>query len=63
MDFLLATTSSPAPMDIGHVKGDTPYKGGKLGKYDQKGKGYKGKGKEPRIGEKGKWAEKENFEG
>ncbi len=29
MDFLLATTFSPAPMDIGHVKGGKFYEGGK----------------------------------
>ena len=45
MDFLLATTFSPAPMDIGHMKGGKFYEGGKPyggGKY----KGGKGKCKD-----------------
>ena len=32
MDFLLATTFNPVPMDIGHVKGGKPYGGGKYKK-------------------------------
>ena len=74
MDFLLATTFSTAPMDIGHVNGGKPYEGGKpygggrykggrgKGKDEYKGKGGKGKGKDDQKG-KGKWAGKEKFEG
>ena len=36
MDFLLATTFNPVPMDIGHVKGGKPYGGGK---HEGKGRG------------------------